>query len=99
MPFTALKGVGVKAVQEITAKQPFANLKDFLSKVDGRKVTSKVFNVLIDSGCTDLAWEGTRKQFISEYEVIKKEISKEKKYKKKQEEEMNEFQGSLFDEF
>lgn len=99
-PLTATKGIGVAAVQEITDKQPFKNLKDFLSRVDGRKVTSKVFKALIDNGSTDIAWEGKRAQFLSEYDVLKKQISKEKKDMKKQEEALDEFEGaSLFEGF
>ena len=98
-PFTVLKGIGKKAVEEIVDKKPFSGLKDFLSRVDGRKVTSKVFEVLLDGGCFDDAWNVPRSQLKSQYKNIKEEISKEKKAIKKQQEKMDEFKGSLFDGF
>jgi len=98
-PLTALKGVGVKAVEDIKGKQPFTDLKDFLFRVDGRRVTSKVFEVLVNSGCMDEAWGESRQRLLANYSTIKDKVGKEKKERKKQDKEMNEFQGSLFDEF
>ena len=97
-PLTALKGVGAKAVGDITEKQPFSDLKDFLARVDGRRVTSKVFEVLVQGGCMDDAWLVPRAKLKADYVILKDQVSKEKKDKKKQQEKMDEFKGSLFDE-
>jgi DNA polymerase-3 subunit alpha len=49
----SLKFIGNKAIPEILEKRPFTSFEDFLSKVDGRKVTSKSVQALAASGCLD----------------------------------------------
>lgn len=98
MPLTAIKGIGDKAVDEIVLKQPFPSLKDFISRLDLRKVNSKVFNALVDSGAMDDVWNVSREEIKTRYEDIKKVVDKEKVSKKKQEVHESSFGGmSLFD--
>lgn len=49
----SLKFIGKNAIPEILEKRPFTNFEEFLSKVDGRKVTSKSVQALAASGCLD----------------------------------------------
>lgn len=98
MPLTAIKGIGDKAVEEIVLKQPFVNLKDFLSRIDLRKANSKVFGALVDEGAMDDVWNMSREEIKMKYEEIKKVVNKEKTTKKKQEVHESSFGGvSLFD--
>lgn len=53
MPFTAINGVGKKAVETIISGQPFASFEDFYNRVDKRQVNKNTFISLIMSGCFD----------------------------------------------
>jgi DNA polymerase-3 subunit alpha len=98
MPLTILKGVGEKAVRNIVQNQPFKDLRDFLSKIDGTSVNIRVFTALVNYGCMDEAWKVSHKQLLDQHEVFKKEVSKSKKDKKDQDSYMNQYgEGSLFD--
>jgi len=75
--FSFIKGVGLKALEEIKAKRPFKNFKDFLMKIDGRKVNKKVVQALVYSGAFDeFLGEGKnirdRFEFINEFYSHKK---------------------------
>lgn len=103
-PLTFLKGVGEKAVESIVKGQPYKNLEDFISRTDARIVNTRVFKTLVDSGCMDHAWKVPRDELISQYSVIKDNIDKEKKAKKKLEEKMEANKAetggrTIFDEF
>jgi DNA polymerase-3 subunit alpha len=47
MPFSAVNGVGDKAVESIVECQPFTSFEDFFNRVEKRKVNKKVFINLI----------------------------------------------------
>jgi len=97
-PLTMLKGVGEKAVLDIMEKRPFRDLTDFLQKVDGKKVNSGVFRTLVNAGCFRGEWKESSDTLLSRYENTKKEITKERKNRKKQTEEIEKYGGgSLFD--
>lgn len=100
-PLTVLKGVGFKAVKSIADQQPFEGIDDFLASVDRRVVNVRVFKSLVERGCMDLAWKGTRNELIENYEEVKKRVDKEKKVSEKAKTEKakikENFSGSLFD--
>jgi DNA polymerase-3 subunit alpha len=82
-PLTVLKGVGTKAVENIVLNQPYADLEDFVKKVDSRVVNIRVFTTLVESGCMDDAWKVPRKEIIKQYEEIKVKLDKLKVEKKR----------------
>lgn len=97
-PLTFIKGIGDKAVESIVAAQPFASLKDFLQRVDARRVNRKVFASLVEAGCMDDMWGMARPVMIQRYEEIKKIADKEKAVIKRQEAKMESLGGgSLFE--
>jgi len=100
-PLTILKGVGSKAVDSIVQNQPYKNLGEFMSKVDGRLVNSRVFKAMLEKKSMNKAWglqTDDYERIISEYEIIKKNMDKEKKAKQKQlERESKRGNKSLFD--
>ncbi len=49
----ALKHIGKNAIPEIVAKRPYSSIKDFMLKVDGKKVNSKTIQVLAACGAFD----------------------------------------------
>jgi DNA polymerase-3 subunit alpha len=99
-PFTTLKGVGTKAVEEIVAKQPYPTFEDFMRKTESTIVNKTVFEALLDVGCMDESWPESREELKRLHPIIKKKIDKQKKLKEKREEKLSEFGGaSLFDEF
>jgi len=98
-PFTILPGVGAKAVQNIVDNQPFANLDEFITKIDARVVNVRVFSTLVNSGCMDAAWGTSHKALLEEYPKRKKEMQKLKKNREKQIAKMSKFgTESLFGE-
>jgi DNA polymerase-3 subunit alpha len=97
-PMTILKGVGEKAVKEIVKHQPYANLKDFVRKVDNRKVTSKVFEMLVSNGCMDGEWKSTRESILSRVDEMRKEVKEESYVERKTANYLEQFHtGSIFD--
>ena len=95
-PMTMLNGVGSKAVENIVKNQPYADLKDFLTKVDTRVVNSRVFKTLLEAGCMDEAWKILKDdhvRILEEYVELKKKIDKEKKSKQKQMEKASKLGG------
>jgi len=85
-PFTIVDGVGKVAAEIIASNQPYKDLKEFLKKVNGSKVTTKVFKALLDHGCMDESWSMRRAEIIATYDNVKVQIGKERVSKKKQEE-------------
>jgi len=98
-PFTALKGVGSKAVESIVENQPFKNLEDFIHKVSGRVVNKRVLEALINAGAMLEAWRVPNEELLAQYPEIKKQVEKQKKAIEKQNKKEAEYEGSLFDEF
>jgi DNA polymerase-3 subunit alpha len=52
-PLTSLKGIGSPAAQAIMATQPFRDLRDFATRINGRAVTKTAFETLINAGAMD----------------------------------------------
>lgn len=100
-PLTILKGVGLKAVENIVQNQPFDNLEDFIKKINSRIVNKTVFKTLVEQGCMDMSWGVDHDILLKQYGEAKNKLDKEKKARKKQIEKMKETgPGSLFgDEF
>jgi DNA polymerase-3 subunit alpha len=97
-PLTVLKGVAGKATEEIISLQPFEDLKQFISKIDGRKVNKKVFEALAESGCLSACWKSSPEQLMSDFEILKAEVDKEKKSQKKYDDYVESLGGeSIFD--
>jgi DNA polymerase-3 subunit alpha len=96
-PLTVIKGVGEKAVDEIVAHQPFKNLYDFISRVDNRKVTSKVFESLVHAGCMDDEWNLSKEEILGRVDEIRATVKAETKQQQKAEKYVESFGGSMFD--
>lgn len=76
-PLTFLKGVGAKAVKGIIDNQPYTDMRDFVSRNNGREVNSKVVSLLIEGNafsCFGGSLEGMKQQ----YEAVKKELKNRK---------------------
>lgn len=90
MPFSAVNGIGDKAVESIVAAQPFASFEDFYNRVEKRKVNKKVFVNLIFSGCFDrfktpeLTVSKYRKALAHEFIVLRHKEKKPGKLDKEQ---------------
>ncbi len=98
-PFTSIKGVGDVAVENIVGLQPFTSFKDFIQRVEGRKVNIKVFNALVDAGCMDDIWGLARPQLKEQFEQLRDVVNKEKKAKLKQEKHIETMTGGMGDLF
>lgn len=85
-PFTIVDGIGQVAAEIIIDGQPYTDLKDFLARINGSKVTTKVFQSLLNHGAMDESWHTRRAEILAMYDSVKNEISKERTDKKKQEE-------------
>jgi len=96
-PLTTLKGVGNKAVAEIIEHAPYSTLDQFLHKVDGRKVTSKVFESLAVQHCLTDTFKAKPKEIMAEYEVSKARVKKEKDSMRKEKKQEEEYGGNIFD--
>lgn len=96
-PLTCLNGVGAKAVEDIVNKQPFTGLEDFVMRIDHRVCNSGVFKTLVDNGCMS-TWKMSNEKILEMYPVVKEQCEKERRLRKKQDEKMKEFEGSLFDD-
>lgn len=76
---STMSGVGAKAVEEILLKRPFVNMVDFLSRVDTKKVNSRVIEALIKGGAFDHAFRGektTRKNYFDFYDDCRTKIKR-----------------------
>ena len=78
--FTFLKGVGDNPIKEIISKRPFKSVKDFLMKVDARKVNKTAFNALVHCGAFDQFLEN--KDIAERYQFINEFLEHRKKSKK-----------------
>jgi DNA polymerase III subunit alpha len=95
-PLTGIDGVGEAAAQSIIENQKYKDLKDFVSKINGSKVNTRVFQALVDTGCFDDEWNMKRAEILASYESLKNTVSKEKVDKKKQEKYIEEHGGGGF---
>lgn len=53
MGFTAIKGLGEKAVVELVNKQPYESFIEFISKTEGRVINKSRIEALAKAGCFD----------------------------------------------
>lgn len=72
----AVKGVGSSAIESITtnrSEKPFSSFRDFLSRIDGKRVNKKVIESLIKSGAFDSLFSEpayiARAKAMSEFET------------------------------
>ena len=98
-PLTVISGVGAKAVTNIVDNQPFKDIEEFVHKIEGRVVNKRVFESLLEKGCMQSEWKMSTERILELHPIIKDKVDKEKKKLKKQKEKMEEYNGSLFDEF
>lgn len=97
-PLSILDGIGDKTVNNIVVSQPYKNLEEFLSKVEGRSVSAKIFETLVEKGCMDGEWKMSRAELLKQYPIVKKQIEESRNMKKKQGNYLDQFGGgSLFD--
>jgi len=76
-PLTYIKGVGEKAVRHIVERQPYKSLRDFVTRNNAREVTSKVVELLIQSGCF-VSWDDDKRRLAMQYEALKAELKSQK---------------------
>ena len=75
----AIKNIGgaaIEAIEEARAAGPFTGLKDFLLRVDLRRVNKKTAESLIKAGCFDAF--GNRAQIKAYYDLVVKDIQSQK---------------------
>lgn len=75
--FIFLKGVANRSIDSILKNRPFRNIKDFLSRTDGRAINKTVYHALVNSGSFDcFLLDGSgiqdRYTFIEEYNRFRK---------------------------
>lgn len=81
---SAIKNVGGSAIESIIESRPkegFAGFKDFLKKVDLRRVNKKTVESLIKAGAFDVF--GTRATYLSVYPTLVKEVGDAKEESEK----------------
>ena len=78
-PVSVVKGVGPQSVNELMAKAPFADLKDYVTRVDHSKCNIGVVSALIKARAADDLMDPTiysyldaRKKFMDDYTKIRK---------------------------
>jgi DNA polymerase III alpha subunit/intein/homing endonuclease len=76
--FSAIKGLGVKAVDEIVENKPFKCLQEFLGKCNGRTVGKTAIQALAKCGAFS-CFEITRKDIHDNYSKFRAKINKEVK--------------------
>jgi len=72
MGLSAIKGMGDKAVNDIVAKQPFIDIKDFLYRTEARVVNKSKLNVLAKAGCFDAFNLSRQSVFVRAVDARKK---------------------------
>jgi DNA polymerase-3 subunit alpha len=77
-PISAIKGVGPAAVKELVSKGPFANLEDYIKRVDHGKVNKGVVEAMIKARAADSlmdkslpSYADMRLTFLSEYNRLR----------------------------
>ena len=96
-PISSFKGVGEKASKEISAKQPFTGLGDFIHRINHSAVNSAVFKTLLDSGCLDI-WGKDKEALLASYEKAKLDNKKKEAKAKKAAYSSPEADGVLFED-
>lgn len=76
--FSAIKGLGVKAVDEIVENKPFKCLQEFLGRCNGRTVGKTAIQALAKCGAFS-CFEITRKDIHDNYSKFRAKINKEVK--------------------
>ena len=59
--FSCIKGLGVKAVDEITSNQPFSCIQEFLVNCNGRTVGKTAIQSLSKAGALDSFWKNKKR--------------------------------------
>lgn len=79
-PLNLIKGIGQKALEEITNQSPFANIEDFVQRINKRSVNKTVVNNLIKSGAMNCLFdvESLSDKFVKYYELKAKFENKKK---------------------
>ena len=75
----SLKGVGNKAVIDIMEKRPFTDFVDFLSRINTKRVTSRVIEALVKAGAFEEAFDSdnySRKTYFDYYDDCRKKIKR-----------------------
>ncbi len=80
--FVFLKGVANRAIENILKARPFKNIRDFLTRTDGRAINKTVFHALVNSGAFDSYLQASdtiqdRYHFINEYNAFRKNKNNE----------------------
>jgi DNA polymerase-3 subunit alpha len=74
------------------------NANTGLRKTEGRVINKTVMEALVEHGCFPREW-GSDEKIRAEYPEVKKIFEKERKALKKEKEKMDEYEGSLFEDF
>jgi len=78
IPFTKIKHIGDKAVEEIVKNQPYSSFFDFFNKVKKNKVKKDIMLALIFSNCFCLIDKRSRKELVEYFfELRKEDVPKE----------------------
>lgn len=72
-PFSAIKGLGPKATEEIYKCRPFNSFDDFISRVNKTRVNKTVVLRLIYSGCFESLHPDQKQELINKYFLSRKE--------------------------
>jgi DNA polymerase-3 subunit alpha len=72
-PFTAIKGLGPKATEEIYKCRPFTSFEYFISRVNKTRVNKTVVLRLIYSGCFESLHPNQKQELINKYFISRKE--------------------------
>lgn len=98
-PLSCAEGAGTKAVENIVKNQPYADLADFIRKVDARIVNIRVFTSLVKGKCFDSICGAKHDLIMKSYAEAKDRLDKEKKeVQRQQKRAAKEGKGSLFDD-
>ena len=68
---TSIKGVGIKAADEIVSKQPFSSFEDFFKKVNKTKINIRVMKILIAANV--FRKFNTRNKIYKQYAKLRKD--------------------------
>ncbi len=74
MGLAAVKGMGIKALEQVIGNQPFSSFKDFLFKVNARIVNKTKLEVLAKAGCFD-SFQLSRKGIHDEGKKIRDKMN------------------------
>jgi len=82
-PLSSLKGLGDAAVNAVVSGQPYADLQDFVNKVNHQAVNIKVFGILVGAKSME-SFGMTANQLVEGFETMRVKVKKVLKQKAKQ---------------